>query len=65
MSIGQNGEQIMKQYKRPTRTQKEVLTAHDYDPSEWRYVGMVEDEYFEYVNPRTREHIFLDSSKRR
>lgn len=55
----------MKQYKKPTRTQKEVLTAHDYDPSEWRYVGTIEDDYFEYVNPETREHIFLDSTKRR
>lgn len=55
----------MKQYSKPTRTQKEVLSAHDYDPAEWRYVQTVEDEYFEFVNPATKEHIFLDSNKRR
>lgn len=53
----------MKQYKKPTRTQKEVLTAHDFEPNEWRFVS--EDETcFEYVNPKTKETIFLDKFKR-
>jgi hypothetical protein len=55
----------MKQYKKPTRTQKEVLTAHEYDPKEWRFVGEIEMGYFEFVNPQTKETIYLDSSKRR
>lgn len=54
----------MKQYKKPTRIQKEVLTAHGYDPSEWRYVGGAPFDYFEYVNPATKEHIYLDSNER-
>jgi hypothetical protein len=55
----------MKQYKKPTRDQKEVLTRHDCNPSEWRFVGMVEDDYMDFVNPKTREHKFLDSRKKR
>jgi hypothetical protein len=57
----------MKQYKKPTRDQKEVLTAHGYNPSEWRYVGMVEEDHMEFVNPNSndKEHIFLDGNKRR
>lgn len=54
----------MKQYKKPTRTQKEVLTAHDYDPHEWRFVAE-DDESFEYVNPATKETIFLDKNRRK
>lgn len=55
----------MKQYKKPTRDQKEVLTAHGREPSEWRYVGMVEDDHMEFVNPKSKEHIYLDGNKRR
>lgn len=54
----------MKQYKKPTRTQKEVLTAHDFDPRSWRFVAE-DDECFEYINPRTKETIYLNKEKRR
>lgn len=54
----------MKQYKKPTRTQKEVLTAHDFKPADWRFVDE-SDTYFEFVDPKTRETIFLDKTKRR
>ena len=54
----------MKQYKKPTRTQKEVLTAHGHKSSEWRFVAE-NDGYFEFVNPTTRQRVSLDSSKRK
>jgi hypothetical protein len=53
----------MKQYKKPTRTQKEVLTAHDFKPADWRFVSESETDY-EYINPKTQEVIFLDKYKR-
>lgn len=54
----------MKQYRKPTRTQKEVLTAHGFEVGEWRFVA--DDKgIFEYINPSTGEHIFLNSEKRR
>ena len=54
----------MKQYRKPTRTQKEVLTAHDFNPTEWRFVSET-DEQYEYINPKTKETIFLYKWKRR
>ena len=54
----------MKQYKKPTRDQKEVLSAYGYEPAEWRFVKMVEQDYMEFVSLETKEHIFLDGKKR-
>lgn len=54
----------MKQYKKPTRTQKEVLSAHEFKVSEWRFVSE-DDEHFEYVNPETKEKVLLNKWKRR
>lgn len=48
----------MKQYKKPTRDQKELLIRYEFDPKEWRFVspnGGVD----EFVNPKTKERIFL------
>jgi hypothetical protein len=49
----------MKQYKKPTRDQKELLVESDLNPKEWRFVGKY-GEYDEFINPETREHIFLE-----
>lgn len=49
----------MKQYRKPTRDQKELLVNNEYEPKEWRFVG-VENEVYEFVNPATRETIFLE-----
>ena len=49
----------MKQYKKPTRDQKELLVNNDFDPREWRFVS-VENGVHEFVNPATKETIWLE-----
>lgn len=49
----------MKQYKKPTRDQKELLANNDFDPREWRFVGVVNGAH-EFVNPATKETIWLE-----
>lgn len=50
----------MKQYKKPTRDQKELLVDNDFEPREWRYVGKDENGVYEFVNPATKETIWLE-----
>ena len=48
----------MKQYKKPTRNQKELLVKKGYEPKEWRFVEE-KDDTCEFVNPATKAIIFL------
>jgi hypothetical protein len=49
----------MKQYKKPTRDQKELLDESGFNPKEWRFVEK-DGECDEFINPETKEHIFLE-----
>jgi len=49
----------MKQYKKPTREQKELLVNNGFEPKEWRFVN-IENGVYEFLNPETRETIFLE-----
>jgi hypothetical protein len=50
----------MKQYKKPTRDQKELLAENEFDPREWRFVGKDKNDVHEFVNLETKETIWLE-----
>ena len=55
----------MKQNKRLTRTQKEVLTAYNLNANEWEYVKDVGETYIQVMNKSTRKIKNLDKYRRK
>ena len=56
---------MAKQYSKPTRLQKEILSGHNMNVSEWMFVKNIGDSYIQFYNRETKQFKTVDVFKRK